>query len=78
MRHLLKLEEEKRKKKKRKKREEKKIWEKHLKLNWNILAEAPLCTYNLTFWRPNPFWRGHLVRLYVLLHGAPKCIGPLL
>ena len=71
--------EKRKKKKKRKKREKKKIWEKHVitvKLNWNILAAAPLCTYNLTFWRPYPFWRGRVVGLYVLLHGAPNCIGP--
>ena len=31
-------------------KKKKKIWEKHVitvKLNWNILAEAPLCTYKV-------------------------------
>ena len=23
-------------------------------IKWSILATAPLCTYNLTFWRPYP------------------------
>ena len=43
---------------KKKKRETENIWEKHVitvKLKWNILASAPLCSYNLTFWRPIHF-----------------------
>ena len=43
-----------------------------VKLKWKILAATPLCTYNLTFWRPYLFWRGRVVRLYVLLHRAPE------
>ena len=52
--------EKKKKKRKKRKKKKKKIWEKHVitvKLNWNILAAAPLCTHNLTFWRPYPLWR---------------------
>ena len=59
---------EKREKRKKRKNREKKIWEKHVttvKLKWNILAAAPLCMHNLTFWRPYLFWRGRVVRLYV-------------
>ena len=31
----------------------------------SILAAAPLCTYNLTFWRLYPFWRRCGVRLII-------------
>ena len=40
----------------------------------NISCGA-LRTHNLAFWRPCPFWRGRVVRIYVVLHGALKCIG---
>ena len=66
-------------KKEKRKKEIKKIWEKHVitvKLNWNILAVAPLCTYDLTFWHPYPFWRERVVKLHVLLYRVPKCMGP--
>ena len=77
---MLKKKEKKEKRKKGKKREKENMGGACIitvKLNWNILAAAPRCTYNLTFWRPYLFWRESVVRLYVLLHRAPKCIKTL-
>ena len=36
------------------------------------LSCGTLCTHNLAFWRPCPFLRGRVVRIYVLLHRALK------
>ena len=36
------------------------------------LSCGALCTHNLAFWRPCLFWRGRVVRIYVLLHRALK------
>ena len=46
-------------------------------IKWSILAAAPLCTYNRTFWRLYPFWRGRVVRLIIraFAYGA-KIYGP--
>ena len=38
------------------------------------LSYGALCTHNLAFCRPCPFWRGRVVRIYVLLHRALKYI----
>ena len=52
--------------KKEKKREKENMGEAcNFSIKWSILAAAPLCTYNLTFWRPYPFWRGRVVRLII-------------
>ena len=32
-------------------------------------------THNLASWHPCPFWRKRVVRRYVLLRKALKCIG---
>ena len=77
----------KRKKRKRKKRKRKK--EKGRKREEENMEEAciitvkqmehlscgALCTHKLASWRPCPFWHKRVVRIYVLLHKALKCIG---
>ena len=71
--------EKKGKKKKGKKREKENMGEAKTEfehLSWGAPMHVYL-RYNLTFWRPYPFWRGSAVRLYVLLHMVPKCIGAL-
>ena len=71
----------KRKKGKRKEREKRKKKEKEnmgeacnnseTKME-HLSCGAPM---HLTFWRSKPYRRGRVVRLYVLLHRAPKFIG---
>ena len=39
------------------------------------LSCGALCTHKLASWRPWPFWHKRVVRIYVLLHKALKCIG---
>ena len=47
-------------------------------IKWSILAAAPLCTYDLTCWRPYPFWRGDVVRLIIraFAYSAKMYRGP--
>ena len=62
--------EKKKRKKGKKKKDKQKIYGEAcrlitVKLKWSILALAPLCTYNLTFWRPINFgadaWLGYSI-----------------
>ena len=64
-------------KKTEKERKKENMGEYHSKTKMELSAAAPVCTQDLTFWRPKPFWRGRVVWLYVILHRARKCIGVL-
>ena len=80
-------------KKKKKKKKKKRIEEKIKKeketmgeaynlsklIKWSISAAAPLCTYNLPFWRPHPFWSGRVIRLIIraFANGAKLYRGPI-
>ena len=68
-------EREERKRKKERKRSNMEEACNYSKTKMEHLSCGALCTHKLASWRPCPFWRGRVVRIYVLLHKALQCIG---